>query len=352
MRCAIVIEQVEPGFGPKTTSLACGVLAALCAGVAAGHHGNSEYDMKKVVRYEGVIVEHQWRNPHTLTKLATRTASGEPITLEIEGGSPSILRTTGASASSIVAGEHVTAVVSPSRRFPDRSAYGVEIIKDDGTVVPLDWQRHLAVQKQVAQAAPDIFRTWLPPRELLDQMLRWAFSWQLTEKGQAVRERYTPMMHRHAECLPMSAPMLMTYPVAVGFTQLDDRIVIRIDWLGAERTVYMDGRDHPPSSERSLQGHSTGRWEGKVLVVDTRNFADEVWATVPMGEGKHLVERFALAADGQSIDYNFVLEDPEYLARPVSGDTRMSYRPGLEFGGVDCDLELSKRFFRELQTAE
>jgi hypothetical protein len=147
----------------------------------------------------------------------------------------------------------------------------------------------------------------------------------------------------------MSAPMLMTYPVAVSLTQLNDRVVIRSDWLGAERTVYMDGRDHPPANERSLQGHSTGRWEGKVLVVDTRNFADEVWATVQSGEGKHLVERFALSADGKSLNYSFVLEDPEYLARPVSGSGQMSYRPDLQFGGIECDLELAKRFFRELQ---
>jgi hypothetical protein len=325
-------------------------VATLNAGVASSHHGNSEYDMTAVVRYEGVIVEHQWRNPHTLTRLATHTASGEAITLQIEGGSPSILRTSGATANSLVAGERVTAVVSPSRRFPNQTAYGLEIIKSDGTVVPLDWSRlQTAHNEQPARTAPDILRTWLPPRDLFDQMLHWAWGWQLTEKGQAIRARYSPMMHRHAECMPMSAPMLMTYPVAMGLTQLNDRVVIRSDWLGAERTVYMDGRDHPPANERSLQGHSTGRWEGKVLVVDTRNFADEVWATVQSGEGKHLVERFALSADGKSLNYSFVLEDPEYLVSPVSGNGQMSYRPDLQFGGIECDLELAKRFFRELQ---
>jgi hypothetical protein len=334
----------------RSALIGCGVLAALYAGVASSHHGSSEYDLNVVVRYEGVIVEHQWRNPHTLTRLATRTASGEPITLEIEGGSPSILRTSGATANSIVQGEHVTAVVSPSRRFPNQTAYGLEIIKADGTVVPLDWSRRQTAQtEQLAQTVPDIFRTWLPPRDLFDQMLHWAWSSQLTEKGRGIRARYSPMMHRHAECVPMSAPMLMTYPVAQGLTQFNDRIAIRSDWLGAERTVYMDGRDHPPLNERFLQGHSTGRWEDKVLIVDTRNFADEVWATMPSGEGKHLIERFALSPDGKSMNYSFVLEDPEYLVRPVSGGGQMSYRPDLKFGGVECDLELAKRFFRELQ---
>ena len=104
-----------------------------------------------------------------------------------------------------------------------------------------------------------------------------------------------------------------------------------------------------PRTSDFFHGHSTGRWEGKVLVVDTRNFADEVWATMPSGEDKHLVERFALSADSKSLSYNFVLEDPEYLARPLSGGGQMSYRPDLKFGGIECDLESAKRFFRELQ---
>jgi uncharacterized protein DUF6152 len=333
----------------RLASIGCGLAAVLCASLAWGHHGNSEYDLTVVVRYEGVIVEHLWRNPHTLTRLATHTASGQSITLEIEGAAPAILRTSGATANSIVQGEHVTAVVSPSKRFPNQTAYGLEIIKADGTVVPLDTSRLSVRNGEIAEPAPDIFRTWVPPEELFQQMRRWARGWDLTEKGQAVRERYTPMMHRSADCVPFSAPMLMTYPVAMALERFKDRIAIRSDWMGAERTVYMDGRAHPPSSTRFLQGHSTGRWEGNALVVDTRNFADEVWATLPSGEGKHLVERFALAPDAKSLSYTFVLEDPEYLARPVSGGGEMSYRPDLKFGGVECDLDLAKRFFKELQ---
>jgi hypothetical protein len=334
----------------RSATISFGVLSALYAGLASSHHGNAEYDLDVVVRYEGVILEHQWRNPHTLTRLATHTPSGEPITLEIEGASPNILRTGGATANEILEGEHVTAVVSPSKRFPNQKAYGLQIIKTDGAVVPLSPSRKATAQdEQPAQAATSLFQTWLPPEDLFEQMRQWARSWALTEKGQAIRQRYSPMMLRGAECIPFSSPMLMTYPVAVGLVQFTDRVAIRIDWLGAERTVYMDGRDHPPPTERFLQGHSTGRWDGKVLVVDTRNFADEVWATLPSGAGKHLVERFALSADGRNLNYNFVLEDPEYLSRPVSGAGQMTYRPDLKFGGIECDVDLAKRFFKDFQ---
>jgi hypothetical protein len=331
----------------KPASICLGLLVLLEASTALSHHGNSEYDLKAVVRYEGIVIDHLWRNPHTLTKLATRTDSGEAITLEIEGGPPSVLRTGGFNADSIVKGEHVTAVVSPSRRFPLQSAYGHEIIKDDGSIVPLGAPR--LRRSEAARAAEDIFGTWVPPAELFEQMRGWARAWELTEKGQGVREQFSPAMHRHAECVAMSSPMLMTYPVAVEFERFPDRVAIRSDWIGAERAVYLDGRDHPPRDERFLQGHSVGRWEDGVLVVDTTNFADEVWASLPSGEYKHLVERFALSEDGKRLTYSFVLEDPEYLARSVEGRGELDYRPDLEVGDIECDRELAERFLRELR---
>jgi hypothetical protein len=326
------------------------VLIVCYASDAAAHHGNSEYDRSVVLRYEGVVLRHQWVNPHTLTTIATHTPSGEPITLTIEGGPPAVLRTAGATAKSIVAGERVTVVVSPSRRFPNESAYGHEIVKANGTVIPLGASGAQSVGRESsASGARDIFAVWLPRAEFSQQMIRQAGSWELTGKGHRIRQVFTPAMHRHAQCQPMSAPMLMTYPVAIKFERASGRVVIKTDWLGATRTVYLDGRGHPTVGVRFPQGHSTGRWEGNVLVVDTRNFADEVWAGLPTGEGKHLVERFVVSSDGKSIGYSFMLEDPEYLAQPVSGAGEMSYRPDLKIGSADCDKAVAERFLRELR---
>jgi hypothetical protein len=329
----------------RRASVGFGVLVLFYTSAVLSHHGNSEYDLTVVVRYEGVVIDHLWRNPHTLTRLATRTESGEAITLEIEGGTPSALRTGGFTANSIVKGEHVTAVVSPSRRFPHESAFGREIIKDDGSIVPLVGTR--VPTPQVTQSAADIFGTWVPTVEVFERMRGWARVWELTEKGRGIREQYSPVMSSHAECIPVGAPMLMTYPVAVEFERLDDRIAIRSDWMDAERTVYLDSRDHPPRDERFAQGHSIGQWQDNVLIVDTTNFVDDVWGGLPSGEGKHLVERFVLSKDGKNMGYSFTLEDPEYLARPVSGGGQMSYRPDLELDAIECDRESAQRFLRE-----
>jgi hypothetical protein len=322
-------------------------LLLLCGASAFAHHGNSEFDLTKTVRYEGTIVELRWINPHTITIVATHTATGEPITLEIEGSSPSILRTGGFSAESLRKGEPVTAVVSPSRRFPKESAYGYEIIKADGTVVPMVSARMR--RAPTSEATTSIFGAWVPTAESFARMARALGAAPLTDEGREVRSRYTPVASGQAKCIPVSAPTVMTYPSVLVLERSANRVAIKTDWLGAERTVYTDGRAHPATQERYPQGHSTGRFEGGVLVVDTTNFTDQEAQGVPSGAGKHVVERFALAADGKSLSYEFVWSDPQYLTEPLTGSAEMSYRPDLAPAGIACDRESAERFFREFQ---
>lgn len=92
-----------------------------------------------------------------------------------------------------------------------------------------------------------------------------------------------------------------------------------------------------------------GRWEGDALVVDTTNFTERIYAGLASSARKHMVERWALSRDRRSLDYSFVLEDPEYLAEPVSGTYQWDYRPDLEPSGVECDLDLASRYLREIQ---
>jgi Family of unknown function (DUF6152) len=331
----------------KASSIGLSLVTICHALSAAAHHGNTEFDLRVLVRYEGTVVEQRWMNPHGVMKLATRSQSGEPITLEIEIAPPAVLRTGGVTAQSIVEGDKVTAVVSPSRRFPNQTAYGHEVVKSDGTVIPLTGPG--LRRPQISESAQSIFGTWVPPAEFFGEMRNWALTWALTEKGNEVREDWSPLTTRQAQCVPMSAPMLMAYPVAIEFSRSNEHVVIRSDWMGAERTVYLDGRNHPVPEQRFPQGHSVGHWEGEVLVVETANFADEVWATLPSGRGKRLIERFAVGDDGKSMRYSFVLDDPEYLAQPVNGNGELSYRPDLSVGGMECDRDSASRFFREFQ---
>ena len=112
-------------------------LAALCvAAGASAHHGTPFFDSDTELRYEGVVLEFDYRNPHSWLYLRTTDASGNPLDLAIEGQGSS-LRPHGVTPDSLVPGDRVTAVVNPSWTKPDE-ALGRMIIKEDGTMVPLD----------------------------------------------------------------------------------------------------------------------------------------------------------------------------------------------------------------------
>ena len=99
----------------------------------------------------------------------------------------------------------------------------------------------------------------------------------------------------------------------------------------------------------SVQGHSIGRWDGGVLIVDTASFAPHRignGAGLPGGARKHLVERFALAADG-GLTYSYELEDPEYLKERVTGMSLWAYRPDVDFVVTPCDPRNARRFLTE-----
>jgi hypothetical protein len=318
-------------------------LLCFCSPAVLAHHGNSEYDLTTTLKYEGTIVDFVWRNPHILAKVATHTPAGESITLEIEGASPSVLRTGGYSSKSLAVGEQVTAVVSPSKRFPKDSAYGYEIIKMDGSSVPLVSAR--MKPQQTSQTATNLFGTWVSTAESFAKFTRTLNTWPLTDKGREIKNKFTVAASGQVKCVPVSAPMLMMYPVVMVLEKSADHVAIKTEWLGAQRTVYTDGRVHP-AQERYGQGHSIGKWEGEELVVDTTNFTDQETGGIPSGSQRHLTERFALGKDGKSMSYSYVLQDAEFLAGEVMGGAEMNYRPDLQLAGVECDQELAKRFLR------
>ena len=113
----------------------------------------------------------------------------------------------------------------------------------------------------------------------------------------------------------------------------------------------MDGRGHPDNSERFHLGHSTGRWEGNLLVVDTTNFADNrspYQNGVPSGAQKHVVERYRpMGEDGARMELQFVLEDPEYIVGSMTHSRELVYSPQTDMSPFNCDPEATRRFLPE-----
>jgi cyclase len=90
------------------------------------------------------------------------------------------------------------------------------------------------------------------------------------------------------------------------------------------RTVWMDGRPHPPAyAQHTFLGFSTGKYEGTVLTVYTTHLKRNWIQTngVALSDQTTLVEHFM--RHGDVITYVTVLTDPVYLSEPLIRSTEM-----------------------------
>jgi len=113
-------------------------------------------------------------------------------------------------------------------------------------------------------------------------------------------------------CLPTSLPIpTHTPPVFGKFVHTEDLIVIVFEGVLGYRQIFMDGRGHPDDPEPTWLGHSIGKWEDDVLVVDTVGFNDRGWtgSNQPRSEAFHVIERYKRTSFGD-MELELTLEDP------------------------------------------
>jgi hypothetical protein len=149
----------------------------------------------------------------------------------------------------------------------------------------------------------------------------------LTARGEAEREAFrmwSPEDNPRLRCRPTSIIFDWVFDGAVNrITQEQDRIVVNYGLYSFERVIHMNMDAHPAEIEPSYAGHSIGRWEGDVLVVDTIGFeAGVVAAPVRHSEELHIVERYVLDPDTLALKREYVATDPVYfVGEYVGSDT-------------------------------
>jgi hypothetical protein len=99
--------------------------------------------------------------------------------------------------------------------------------------------------------------------------------------------------------------------------------------------------EHPANLAPSRAGHSIGRWDGDILVVDTVGFLPGMLALeVAHGDALHVVERFALNSDGSILTRDYMATDPDYFVGEYSG-TDPTPRSPVPFIADVCDPALN-----------
>jgi len=333
--------------------LSMAALSAIFATSVFGHHSDAALDMRSVRRIEGTVIEYTLRNPHSYFVVEAVEADGSRVGWEVQMGSALSMARRGWGPQTLALGDEVVVELHAAL---DGRPYGLlTTLEKDG--LPIAYDR-LPPPRNAARAET-IEGVWMVDRERLDPDYPGGLAELMerdmtpTEKGRAAAEAFSQDSLENPElsCITKPTPggLLYTdiYPLQIEI--LDDReiIMIRMQYFDQERTVYMDGRGHPPADQRTHEGHSIGRWDGDILVVDTTNFADDrspYQNGVPSGAQKHVVERYRLQENGTHMTMQFTVEDPEYFVGTVTHTRDLLYSPHIEMAPFNCDLESTRRY--------
>jgi len=149
---------------------------------------------------------------------------------------------------------------------------------------------------------------------LTDGARQWALSWDAS--------RVSVLEH---QCQVHVLPYILSGPTRLRISAQRDgnteRIVAFQQYIGLwgqERTVWVDGRPHPPDvAPHTWMGFSTGKWEGNTLVVRTTHIK-QGWVRrngVPQSDEVVTTERFT--RHGDVLSYVIHIKDPVYLTEPL-----------------------------------
>ena len=299
---------------------------------AFAHHSQASFDRNSVLTLRGNISRYEWQNPHVYIYLNVGT--DEPVEWQLEGDPTPVMTRSGWRPDTLAPGDAVIVRAHPDMNRGRNHGLLMSLTTPGGVVLT-----PRATGKASSASATDISGVWDGLRGFATR--RFVVP-GLTAKAAAAQAAYDESKNPVKDCRAYPTPSLVTLPFLNQIEIRGDRILMRSEFFKVERTIYMDGRGHPANGERTNQGHSIGHWSGDVLVVDTTLFTDSPVGTRPgiaSGAGKHVVERFALSKDRTQLLIDFTVEDPEYLAAPMTGSVAWDFAPDGELLSFDCNPE-------------
>ena len=349
---------------------------AFAAADASAHHGIANFDLNKDIELEGVITELAFVNPHSWLYLNVAGANGESTPMRCEMRAATVLKRSGWTQDMFAAGQRVKITGSPDRHDPhacylatitlpdgrsmdrygqlkapapvtraDRPARlpngdpningdwaGEQRVMTDrrgieGALVPLSVADSLAPGELPAgaRAFPGARGT---PESLADDAIHTAWSRPspvaLTDAGKKAAEGFDPSSadNPRLRCEPTNILFDWTFETFVNRIEQNESVIrIRYGAMGIDRTIWLNA-EHPAQLEPSLAGHSIGRWENDVLLVDTVGFKPGVLSadtSTLHSDALHVMERFSLDRDGNALRREYAAEDPKYFTGQYRG---------------------------------
>ncbi len=350
------------------------VLTALCAAPAYAHHGPGTFELGKSVTFTGKLTRIDFVNPHSWLYFETTDATGKVSKYRCEMRSAHTLRRSGWTKELFPINSKVTIEAAPDRADPNScylntirfengshmDRYGQYVKASEGGVKEVRGALPFAAKSRDARrpsGEPNISGDWAPEQVVmvdprgtggglvpLSQLEtakpaqrgggggarrgggpppgpRLYGGTELTALGEQAAAKFVRDDNPRFRCETTSIIFDWTFDGPVNrITQNKDTILIQYGQMDLRRTVYMNMKTHPANVKPTRAGHSIGRWEGDVLVVDTVGFLPGVLnAPVRHGDKLHVVERFTLDPKTMKLTRSYTAEDPDYLKGQYTG---------------------------------
>jgi len=358
----------------RTTWLGLGAALAV-AWPAAAHHSFGTFLMNENIELKGVVTKFDYVNPHSWLEFDVQGSDGKTTSYRCEMRSATTLRRSGWTQEMFAPGTKITVQGSPDRTDPHacyvstltfadgttldrygqridakptmqraaRTASGEPNIAGDwaqeqlvmtdpkgrnGTLVPLSKSTDFGVggvpegQKEIAGArgtaeanAGGLPLNRAPARSAVE----------LTDAGKAAMDKLWSLPRAVRSCQQGSILSDWGGEGVNRITQSADTIKLQYGRLGLERTIYMKAAAHPANVAPTRAGHSIGKWENDVLVVDTVGFLPGTLTFgTPHSDKLHVVERFTLDPTAMTLKREYTADDPLFFTAAYTGSDTLA----------------------------
>jgi hypothetical protein len=361
-------EIVHPKEWPVASRVA---LMAGLAMTASAHHSSTAYDLTKSIEWKVTVTQFQFVNPHAYVFFNMQEAGGKQVSGRCELPAVTALLRVGWTAKTLVPGEKVTIKGSPGRN-EENVCFMNSFIRENGQEIsrtedltktgsnPLaTLAQNPARPARLANGHPNLQGPWVgiggpDGRGPLNRGIggpggpggpgaegkKGPPGRGPGGRGGPPRPEETPAGALAAKNYdqPFDDPAIKCDPANILFgwvhdrhvndiIQRDDEITLKYGYMDLVRTIHMNQAEHPKNITPSRGGHSIGKWDGDVLVVDTVGFSPGVLIPiigVMSSNQMHIVERFTFDPNAKTLTRAYHAEDPLYLKGPYTGQDVMA----------------------------
>jgi hypothetical protein len=189
---------------------------------------------------------------------------------------------------------------------------------------------------------PDLSGVWMGGGGVSERNLKPGDAILLTPEAKKIMDARQSKDDPEANCLPTGVPRMNPYPWRIIQTpthKAESHIFIVFEGnIHSYRQIFLDGRPHPEDPDPTWYGHSTGRWEGDTLVVDTIGYNDKFWFNFdghPHTTQLHTIERFT-RMDLNTLSWDITIIDPGAYQKPFTVQTKARFEPTWELMEYIC----------------